>query len=63
MPTYSYRCDSKCNATYDIKQKFEDPVLQVCPECGGNKFKKLIIPPLGVTFNGSGFYTTDNRKK
>ena len=58
MPTYSYRC-TECGHAFDIQQSFADDALTVCPACRG-KLRKL-FSPVGVTFNGSGFYRTDSR--
>ncbi len=58
MPTYSYRC-TECDNAFDIQQAFTDDTLTVCPVCGG-KLRK-VFSPVGVTFNGSGFYRTDSR--
>lgn len=60
MPTYSYRC-TECDNAFDIQQAFTDDTLTVCPVCGG-KLRK-VFSPVGVTFNGSGFYRTDSRAK
>jgi len=58
VPTYSYRC-TECENAFDIVQSFTDDSLTVCPTCGG-KLRK-VFSPIGVTFNGSGFYRTDSR--
>jgi putative FmdB family regulatory protein len=58
VPTYSYRC-TECDNAFDIQQSFSDDSLTVCPVCGG-KLRK-VFSPIGVTFNGSGFYRTDSR--
>ncbi len=58
MPTYSYRC-TECGHAFDIQQSFTDDALTICPACQG-KLRKL-FSPVGVTFNGSGFYRTDSR--
>ena len=58
MPTYSYRC-TKCSVEFDIQQAFSDASLTVCESCGG-ALRKL-FSPVGVTFQGSGFYRTDSR--
>lgn len=60
MPTYSYRC-TECDNAFDIQQAFTDDTLSVCDVCGG-KLRK-VFSPVGVTFNGSGFYRTDSRAK
>jgi len=58
MPTYSYKC-TECDTAFDIRQSFSDEALTTCPECGGRLRK--VFSPVGVTFNGSGFYRTDSR--
>jgi putative FmdB family regulatory protein len=60
VPTYSYRC-TECDNAFDIQQAFTDDTLTECPVCGG-KLRK-VFSPVGVTFNGSGFYRTDSRAK
>ncbi|OIH97499.1 FmdB family transcriptional regulator [Curtobacterium sp. MCBA15_001] len=58
MPTYSYRC-TECDTAFDIKQSFSDATLTECPTCGG--VLRKVFSPVGVTFNGGGFYRTDSR--
>ena len=58
MPTYSYKC-TECGTAFDIHQSFSDESLTVCPSCGGRLRK--VFSPVGITFNGSGFYRTDSR--
>jgi putative FmdB family regulatory protein len=60
MPTYEYACTS-CGERTERKQGFNDPPLEECPLCGG-KLRKL-YSPVGIVFKGSGFYSTDARKK
>jgi putative FmdB family regulatory protein len=59
VPTYSYRCTA-CGNAFDIQQSMSDASLTECPACGGALRK--VFSPIGVTFNGSGFYRTDSRK-
>lgn len=59
MPVYTYRCDN-CGIQFDHHQKFSDPVLTKCPECGKKSLKKVMYP-VGIVFKGSGFYATDHR--
>jgi putative FmdB family regulatory protein len=59
MPIYSYRCDH-CGLQFDQHQKFDDDPLEICPECGEPKLRKLYLP-VGIVFKGSGFYATDHR--
>ena len=56
MPTYGYRC-SNCGHEFEIQQKMADKPLTACPECQGKLTK--ILYPVGISFKGSGFYTTD----
>ncbi len=56
MPTYGYRC-SNCGHEFEIRQKITDQPLKTCPECQGKLTK--ILYPVGISFKGSGFYTTD----
>lgn len=58
MPTYSYKCPT-CGNAFDIVQSFSDDALTVCDVCGGSLRK--VFSPIGVSFNGSGFYRTDSR--
>ena len=58
MPTYSYKC-TNCGNAFDIVQSFTDDALTVCEVCQGTLRK--VFSPVGVTFNGSGFYRTDSR--
>jgi putative FmdB family regulatory protein len=56
MPTYGYRCGS-CGHEFEIRQKITDEPLTTCPKCKGKLAKMLY--PVGISFKGSGFYTTD----
>lgn len=58
MPTYSYRCTA-CDNAFDVKQSFSDAALTECPVCEG--VLRKVFSPVGVTFNGGGFYRTDSR--
>jgi putative FmdB family regulatory protein len=60
MPTYAYKC-TVCGTSFDVVQSFSDASLTVHEGCGG-ALRKL-FSPVGVTFNGSGFYRTDSRSK
>ncbi len=59
MPVYTYRCEN-CGVRFDITQKFSDPTLTRCPECGKKTLHK-VYTPVGIVFKGSGFYATDHR--
>ncbi len=60
MPLYEYQCDA-CAHRFEKIQKFSDPPLEVCPQCGG-KVQKLLSSP-AIQFKGSGWYVTDYAKK
>ena len=59
MPIYTYRCEN-CGVQFDQTQKFSDPTLTKCPECGKKTLQK-VYQPVGIVFKGSGFYATDHR--
>jgi putative FmdB family regulatory protein len=59
MPTYEYLCRA-CGHGFDIVQAFADDTLTICPACGG-ELRKIFAAPT-ITFKGSGFYATDNRR-
>jgi putative FmdB family regulatory protein len=59
MPIYTYRCES-CGVQFERNQRFSDPPLSWCPECGKKSLRK-VYTPVGIVFKGSGFYSTDNR--
>jgi len=56
VPLYEYEC-RKCGHRFERIQKFSDPLVKKCPECGG-KVEQLISAP-AVQFKGSGWYVTD----
>lgn len=58
MPIYVYRCET-CGEM-DVQQKFHEKVLTRCPMCGYDSIKKVFTTP-AITFNGSGFYSTDSK--
>jgi putative FmdB family regulatory protein len=59
MPLYEYECES-CGTRFERIQKFSEPPVTVCPECGG-AVRKLLSSP-AIQFKGSGFYITDYAK-
>lgn len=61
MPLYEYECEAENGRRFEIIQKFSDPILTVCPSCGG-PVRKLLSSP-AIQFKGSGFYITDYAKK
>ena len=60
MPLYEYQC-KKCKHRFEKIQKFSDPPVRKCPECGGAVEK--LISQSAVQFKGSGWYVTDYAKK
>jgi len=60
MPLYEYEC-KKCGHRFERIQRFSDPMVKKCPECGG-KVEQMISAP-AVQFKGSGWYVKDYAKK
>jgi putative FmdB family regulatory protein len=56
VPLYEYQC-KKCKHRFEKIQKFSDPPVKKCPECGGSVEQLLHAP--AVQFKGSGWYVTD----
>jgi putative FmdB family regulatory protein len=59
MPIYEYKCEN--GHVFDVLQKMSDDPLAECIECGAPVRK--ILQPVGISFKGSGFYSTDYNKK
>jgi len=57
MPMYTYRRED--GSTFEIRQKFLDDPLDVCPATGQKVVR--VVQPTGIIFKGSGFYVTDNK--
>ena len=60
MPLYEYQCES-CAHRFERIQKFSDPLVEVCPNCGGS-VRKLLSSP-AIQFKGAGWYITDYARK
>jgi putative FmdB family regulatory protein len=60
MPLYEYQCES-CGHRFERIQKFSDPAVESCPQCGGG-VRKLLSSP-AIQFKGSGWYITDYARK
>ena len=60
MPLYEYQC-KKCHHRFERIQKFSDPHVKKCPDCGGPVVQVVSAP--AVQFKGSGWYVTDYGKK
>ena len=56
MPLYDYHCH-QCGETFEVRQKFADPVLTVHEGCGGELERLISLPAL--QFKGTGWYITD----
>ena len=61
MPLYEYECEA-CGTRFERIQKFSDPPVDRCPDCGEQKVRKLVSSP-AIQFKGSGFYINDYAKK
>jgi putative FmdB family regulatory protein len=55
MPSYTYKCD--CGEVAEVTHSIFDDSVRLCNACL-QEMKKKLSPP-AVTFNGSGFYSTD----
>lgn len=61
MPYYDYAC-LECDKDYTFERSIKDEEPHyVCDTCGYGLSR--IYNNIGITFKGSGFYKTDNRKK
>lgn len=60
MPLYEYQC-KKCRHRFERIQKFSDPHIKKCPDCGGAVEQVLSAP--AVQFKGSGWYVTDYARR
>jgi putative FmdB family regulatory protein len=60
VPLHEYQCQ-KCGFRFEKIQKFSDPAVNKCPECGG-KVQQLLFAP-AVQFKGTGWYATDYARK
>ena len=61
MPMYEYEC-AACGHRFERIQKFSDPPIEECPNCGEHKVQKLLSSP-AIQFKGTGWYITDYAKK
>lgn len=59
MPKYEYWC-RPCKRGEEMSRTVElRDAHTICQVCGGPMFRVFTVP--GVTFKGSGFYSTDNK--
>ena len=59
MPIYEYRCEN--GHVFDMMQRMSEDTLTECVQCEAPV--KKILHPVGISFKGSGFYSTDYNKK
>jgi putative FmdB family regulatory protein len=59
MPIYEYKCEN--GHVFDVMQKLSEDPLTSCVECGAPVRK--VLHPVGISFKGSGFYSTDYSKQ
>ncbi len=59
MPIYEYKCEN--GHVFDVMQRMSDDPLTACVECGAPVRK--VLHPVGISFKGSGFYSTDYSTK
>ncbi len=59
MPIYEYKCEN--GHVFDVMQKMSEDPLKECRECGASV--KKVLQPVGISFKGSGFYSTDYNSK
>ena len=57
MPVYDYTC-TVCSANIEFRRNFEDVTEPLC--CNQTMQRQWHSP--GILFQGTGFYSTDNRK-
>ena len=55
MPIYEYKCEN--GHVFDVMQSISDDPLAECIEC--NAPVRKVLRPVGISFKGSGFYSTD----
>ncbi|HDQ25202.1 MAG TPA: zinc ribbon domain-containing protein [bacterium] len=51
MPSYTYECD-KCGLV-DVRQPITEPPHRKCPQCGGEKVRRIIGAGGGILTRGS----------
>ncbi|MEW6638455.1 MAG: FmdB family zinc ribbon protein [Actinomycetota bacterium] len=55
MPIYEYKCEN--GHVFDVMQRLSEAPLSACIECEAPVRK--VLHPVGISFKGSGFYSTD----
>lgn len=54
MPMYEYSC-SACGIETEIRQRFSEDPIRICPNCGQETLERLISQS-SFTLKGSGWY-------
>ena len=62
MPIYEYEC-KKCKNTIEFIQKFSDPPMTDCEECGTKGSLEKLMSLGSFQLKGSGWYLTDYAQK
>lgn len=62
MPTYDYAC-AACGHRFERFESLGDDAPKPCPQCGKKRARRMLGTGAGLIFKGSGFYTTDYKKK
>ena len=57
MPIYEYKCEN--GHVFDVMQSMSEGPRTECIECSAPVRK--VLHPVGISFKGSGFYSTDYR--
>ena len=57
MPIYDYKCDA-CALRFEVDHPMSEPPVQVCPECGAQKVRKILST--GAILRGSGARQQNN---
>ncbi|MBE6480709.1 MAG: FmdB family transcriptional regulator [Olsenella sp.] len=58
MARYDYRCP-RCETVFEVEHPMSEHPLVTCPSCGAEA--ERVFSASGISFQGSGFYNTDNR--
>ena len=62
MPAYEYECSGSCEGiVIRVRSITEDDPGYECETC--TQPLARVYSKVGAVFNGSGFYSTDNRKR
>jgi putative FmdB family regulatory protein len=54
MPVYEYKCNA-CGDQFELRRKFSDEPVNVCPKCGGEVTK--LISSAGFSLKGGGWHS------